>query len=76
MKDEISEASNNPEALVLEAIHAAGYSGAMGNPLLAPESAINRLDSAILEEFVAVSSYMQHCIILHYLPDNFSKKEI
>lgn len=77
MKAEISEASNNPEALVLEAIHSAGYSGALGNPLLAPESAINRLDGAILEEFVAVSSiYMQHSIVLHYLPDTFSKKEI
>lgn len=39
----------------MEAIHFAGYSGAMANPLLAPESAITRLSSQILEEFVAVS---------------------
>lgn len=56
MKAEISEASNNPDALVLEAIHSAGYSGALANPLLAPESAITRLNGTILEEFVAVSS--------------------
>lgn len=55
MKDEISEASNNPPSLLLEAIHSAGYSGALANPLVAPESAIGRLDSTILEEFVAVS---------------------
>lgn len=56
VKAEISEASKNPEALVLEAIHSAGYAGALANPLLAPESAINRLNGTILEEFVAVSS--------------------
>lgn len=56
MKAEISEASNNPQGLLLESIHSAGYAGALGNPLLAPESAINSLNGSILEEFVAVSS--------------------
>ncbi|XP_043726134.1 mitochondrial-processing peptidase subunit alpha-like [Telopea speciosissima] len=53
VKAEISEISNNPQGLLLEAIHSAGYSGALANPLLAPESAVNRLNSTILEEFVA-----------------------
>ncbi|XP_044472123.1 mitochondrial-processing peptidase subunit alpha-like [Mangifera indica] len=53
VKSEISDASNNPQGLLLEAIHSTGYSGALANPLLAPESAINRLNSTILEEFVA-----------------------
>ncbi|KAJ9179264.1 hypothetical protein P3X46_011073 [Hevea brasiliensis] len=52
MKDELGQLSNNPQGLLLEAIHSAGYSGALANPLLAPESALNRLDGAILEEFV------------------------
>lgn len=55
MKAEISEASKNPQDLLLEAIHSAGYSGALANPLLAQESATNRLNGTILEEFVAVS---------------------
>lgn len=55
VKSEISDASNNPQGLLLEAIHSAGYSGALANPLLAPESAISRLNSTILEEFIAVS---------------------
>lgn len=55
MKAEISECSNNPQALLLEAIHSAGYSGALANPLMASESAINRLNSTVLEDFVAVS---------------------
>lgn len=56
VKSEIAEASNNPQGLLLEAIHSAGYSGALANPLLAPESAISRLNSTILEEFVFVST--------------------
>ncbi|QHN94639.1 Mitochondrial-processing peptidase subunit alpha [Arachis hypogaea] len=43
----------NEEGLLLEAIHSAGHSGALANPLLAPESALNRLDGSILEEFVS-----------------------
>ncbi|GFY98388.1 mitochondrial processing peptidase alpha subunit [Actinidia rufa] len=53
VKAELAEASNNPQGLLLEAIHSAGYSGALANPLLAPESAISRLNSASLEEFVS-----------------------
>ncbi|KAI3416957.1 Alpha-MPP (Inactive zinc metalloprotease alpha) (Mitochondrial-processing peptidase subunit alpha) [Psidium guajava] len=53
VKAELSELSNNPQGLLLEAIHSAGYAGALANPLLAPESALNRLDNTILEEFVA-----------------------
>lgn len=62
MKSEIGEASKNPQDLVLEAIHSAGYSGALANPLLAPETAINRLNSTILEDFVAVSHEVDTCI--------------
>ncbi|KAK4758876.1 hypothetical protein SAY87_020177 [Trapa incisa] len=53
VKSEIAEVSNNPHGLLLEAIHSAGYTGALANPLLAPESAIERLNGTILEEFVA-----------------------
>lgn len=56
VKAEMGEISNNPQGLLLEAIHSAGYSGALANPLLAPESAISVLNSTILEEFVAVST--------------------
>ncbi|XP_057454433.1 probable mitochondrial-processing peptidase subunit alpha-2, chloroplastic/mitochondrial [Lotus japonicus] len=53
VKAELVELSNNPQGLLLEAVHSAGYSGALAYPLLAPESALNRLDGSILEEFVA-----------------------
>ncbi|XP_073110779.1 uncharacterized protein [Elaeis guineensis] len=56
IKAELGEASNNPQGLLLEAIHSAGCSGALPNPLIAPESAINRLNGTILQEFVGVRS--------------------
>ncbi|WCJ39700.1 mitochondrial processing peptidase alpha subunit [Euphorbia peplus] len=52
LKDELAQLSNNPQGLLLEAIHSAAYSGALANPLLAPEASLNRLDGSILEEFV------------------------
>lgn len=54
MKAEIDELSKNPHALLLEAIHSAGYSGALAIPLLAPEAGLNRLEGTILKEFVTV----------------------
>ncbi|GAV75924.1 Peptidase_M16 domain-containing protein/Peptidase_M16_C domain-containing protein [Cephalotus follicularis] len=55
MKEELSEISKNPQGLLLEAIHSAGYSGALANSLLVPDSALNRLDGTILEEFVSAN---------------------
>ncbi|KAE8698396.1 Mitochondrial-processing peptidase subunit alpha [Hibiscus syriacus] len=52
VKEEIADATKNPHGLLLEAIHSAGYSGALANSLLAPESAVNLLNSTVLEAFV------------------------
>ena len=57
MKAEIAEFSANPQGLLLEALHSAGYTGALANPLIAPEPAIHKLDSSILKEFIAVRSF-------------------
>lgn len=64
MKDDIGEASKNPEALVLEAVHSVGYRGGLANPLLAQESSISRLNSETLEEFVAVSLIVSQSMLL------------
>ncbi|GAV62161.1 Peptidase_M16 domain-containing protein/Peptidase_M16_C domain-containing protein, partial [Cephalotus follicularis] len=66
VKEEISEASKNPDGFLLEAIHSAGYSGALSNPLLAPESAIKRLNSTILEEFVAENYTAPRMVLAAY----------
>lgn len=55
MSAEISECAKNPQHLLLEAIHSVGYSGPYANSLLASESSVSRLNSTVLEEFVAVS---------------------
>jgi hypothetical protein len=57
VKAEIAEVANNPQSVLLEALHSAGYSGALGHPLLAPESALNSLDHHKLAEFVHVRFY-------------------
>lgn len=54
VKAELEEAAENPQGVLLEAIHSAGFSGALANPLIAPESAISQLDANVLEEFVYV----------------------
>ncbi|KAJ4896678.1 putative mitochondrial-processing peptidase subunit alpha-1 [Raphanus sativus] len=52
MKLEIAELAKNPMGLLMEAVHSAGYSGALANPLYAPESALDRLNDELLEEFM------------------------
>ncbi|KAL0722747.1 hypothetical protein Bca4012_037346 [Brassica carinata] len=52
MKLEIAELAKNPMGLLMEAVHSAGYSGALANPLYAPESALDRLNGELLEEFM------------------------
>jgi processing peptidase subunit alpha len=55
----------------LEALHSAGYSGALAKPLMATESAINRLDINTLEEFIHVR-FSNLFPIIHYLVRNDS----
>ncbi|KAI3752500.1 hypothetical protein L2E82_24533 [Cichorium intybus] len=70
---EINEYANNPETLLLEAIHSGGYSGALANPLLASECSLNRLNSSILEEFVAI---LDEKLALKYKNANFQRRFI
>ncbi|KAI3967693.1 hypothetical protein MKX01_039603 [Papaver californicum] len=53
VKQEVQQLKNNPQGLLLEALHSTGYTGALSNPLLAPEDALDRLNGDILEKFVA-----------------------
>ncbi|VAH57758.1 unnamed protein product [Triticum turgidum subsp. durum] len=53
LKAELAEASSNPETFLLDALHSSGYSGALANPLIASEASISRLNTDVLEEFLA-----------------------
>ncbi|KAF7035344.1 hypothetical protein CFC21_046238 [Triticum aestivum] len=55
LKAELAEASSNPEAFLLDALHSSGYSGALANPLIASEASISRLNTDVLEEFLALN---------------------
>ncbi|KAM7254547.1 hypothetical protein ACFE04_003927 [Oxalis oulophora] len=66
VKEELAELSKNPQGLLLEAIHSAGYSGALAKPLLAPESALNNLNSALLEQFVAENYTAPRMVLAAY----------
>lgn len=61
---EIGELAKNPMGFLLEAVHSAGYSGALANPLYAPESF--GLTGDILEEFVSVRTLTQEIIAFLY----------
>lgn len=70
---DISESSKDPLHLLSEAIHSTGYSGPYANALLASESAVNHLNSIVLEDFVAVSlkNHKFHFLVqLSYILDN------
>ncbi|XP_003564704.1 mitochondrial-processing peptidase subunit alpha [Brachypodium distachyon] len=63
LKAELAEASSNPETFLLEALHSTGYSGALANPLIASESSISRLNTDVLEDFLA-ENYTSSRIVL------------
>ncbi|KAG2306423.1 hypothetical protein Bca52824_026171 [Brassica carinata] len=52
VNEEIAELAKNPMGLLMEAVHTAGYSGALANPLYAHESALDRLNGQLLEELM------------------------
>lgn len=49
---------------LLEAAHSAAYSGAMANPLYAPESALSGLNGDVLQKFVSVR---QSLLLVSYI---------
>lgn len=51
MKGELAEITNNPQSLLLEALHSAGYQGGLAKPLVATESSLVRLDGEALANF-------------------------
>ncbi|PKU79304.1 Mitochondrial-processing peptidase subunit alpha [Dendrobium catenatum] len=52
VKREIDEiVAKDPQQFLLESLHVAGYSGALGNPMMASETALQRLDGSVIGEF-------------------------
>ncbi|KAL0345153.1 UNVERIFIED_CONTAM: Mitochondrial-processing peptidase subunit alpha [Sesamum radiatum] len=68
---DINGSFRDPHQLLLEAIHSTGYSGPYANALLALESAVNCLNSTVLEEFVAIT----HFALAFELPGGWLKEK-
>ncbi|KAG0592382.1 hypothetical protein M758_1G241900 [Ceratodon purpureus] len=52
VKAETAEAVHNPQVMLYEALHSAGFIGGLGQPLMAPESTLGRLNGGVLHDFV------------------------
>ncbi|XP_020253228.1 mitochondrial-processing peptidase subunit alpha-like isoform X2 [Asparagus officinalis] len=51
VKREVGEVTNDPQKFLFEALHVSGYSGPLGNPLMAPESVLEKIDGSVIGKF-------------------------
>jgi processing peptidase subunit alpha len=63
VKAETAESVNNPQVALYEALHSAGFIGGLGQPLMAPESSLGRLNGGVLHDFVK-ENYTAERIVL------------
>ncbi|TVU36993.1 hypothetical protein EJB05_18955 [Eragrostis curvula] len=49
--EEVQQMQRNPERFLMETLNHVGYSGALANPLIAPEEAFATLNSSIIKKF-------------------------
>lgn len=54
LKAELRDISKDPQQFLIESLHLVGYSGALANPLIAPEEALDRLDGSSIGKFYHV----------------------
>lgn len=52
VKGELSEIMNNPQSLLIEALHTAGYQGGLAKPLVVSESVLAQINAESLATFV------------------------
>ncbi|KAI5063147.1 hypothetical protein GOP47_0021694 [Adiantum capillus-veneris] len=52
VKGELAEIMNNPQSVLMEALHTAGYQGCLAKPLVASESALAQINAESLAYFV------------------------
>ena len=54
VKGELADLMNNPQSLLLEALHTVGYQGALAKSLVVSESALSQITAESLAQFVQV----------------------
>jgi len=55
VKTELTQMESNPQAVLMEAVHTAAFSGGLGNPLVAPSAALKALTPDDFYEFVGAN---------------------
>lgn len=55
-REEVQELQKNPERFLHEQLNLVGFSGALANPLIAPEDALARINDKIIQKFYHVRS--------------------
>ncbi|XP_062232085.1 mitochondrial-processing peptidase subunit alpha-like [Phragmites australis] len=50
-REQVQELQKNPERFLMEALNLVGYTGALANPLIAPEDALVRINDSIIQKF-------------------------
>ena len=58
VKGELADLMNNPQSLLLEALHTVGYQGALAKPLVVSESALSQITADSLAKFVQVCIFI------------------
>jgi mitochondrial-processing peptidase subunit alpha len=61
-REEAQALQTNPERFLMEALNLVGYSGALANPLIAPEDALERINSSAIQKFYHVRQFFLWCI--------------
>jgi len=56
-REEVQELQKNPEKFLHEQLNLVGFSGALANPLIAPEDALARINDKIIQKFYHVRSF-------------------
>jgi hypothetical protein len=54
VKGQLAELMNNPQSLLLEALHTVGFQGGLAKPLVTPESSLSLITADSLAQFVQV----------------------
>uniref|UniRef100_A0A0E0CDD8 Peptidase M16 N-terminal domain-containing protein n=1 Tax=Oryza meridionalis TaxID=40149 RepID=A0A0E0CDD8_9ORYZ len=50
-REEVQELQKNPERYLQESLNLVGYTGALANPLVAPEESLTRINGSIIQKF-------------------------
>nr|CAD1838698.1 unnamed protein product [Ananas comosus var. bracteatus] len=63
VKEEVREMTKDPQKFLQESLHLVGYSGALGNPLVAPETALERIDDSVVRKFYFENYTADHLVL-------------